>query len=91
MQGQNKMKKGDSKMQNINHELSSEDRAVMQQILSDLNDQYDEQLNAARKRLSEAEHERNRAAHEVARLSRHQKNIAKAHKKHNTQIERVKL
>ena len=69
-------------MQVTNRELSSKDRKMMQQILSDLGDQYNERLQAARKRLSDAEHERNRAAHEVARLSHHQENIAKAHKKH---------
>jgi hypothetical protein len=85
------MNKEGSKMQDINHKLDSKDLVAVQQILSDLGDQYDAQLQVAHKRLSDAEHERNRAAHEVARLSRHKENIAKARKKHKLPAKGVGL
>ena len=66
--------------------LSNNDKKMMNKVMIDLEKQYNTQLQAALEKLSLAERERNRAAHEVARLRHHHTQILKASKKHNIHL-----
>jgi hypothetical protein len=66
--------------------LSNNDKKMMNNVMIDLEKQYNTQLQAALEKLSLAERNRNRAAHEVARLRHHHQQVLKASKKHNIHL-----